>query len=213
MRGRVPKFIVSSFIVLFAATFFVSVPPPARAVGEPLVVRVGLYDNKPKLWRDEKGVAQGLFPDILNAIAEMEEWKIEYVYGTWDESLHRLETNEIDLMPDVAVSDERKLKYDFNEETPLVSWGIFYTRVGVDLESMMDLEGKRIAALKSGILYNGPLGLKNLLDSFGIKAEIVDVKVYGDVFKLLDDGEADVGVVNQAFGIANEKDYAVRRTN
>jgi len=206
------KGIFFTCLLLLGALSFLSVTP-SRAAAESTKVRVGLYDNKPKLWQDENGVAQGLFPDTVNAIAEKENWQIEYVYGTWDECLARLVADEIDIMPDVALSDERAQLYDFNEETVLVSWGMFYTRRDVGLDSILELSGRRIAVMKEGVLYNGPLGLKNLLDSFGIDAEIIDVKVYDDVFKLLASGEADVGVVNQAFGIANEKDYDIKRTN
>ncbi len=212
MRHNGLKTIVLSLLLLLGGHFAAPIPP-ALAAEEPQTVRVGMYDNKPKLWMDEKGVAQGFFSDVMNAIAEMENWQIEYVPGTWDEGLRRLAANEIDIMPDVAVSEERQKLYDFNEETVLVSWGVFYTRAGVTLQSIKELEGKRIAVMKAGILYSGPLGLKNLLDSFGINADIIDVKVYGDVFDLLDKGEADIGVVNQAFGIANEKNFAVQRTN
>lgn len=185
----------------------------AQVVREQLTIRVGSYDNSPKIWMDGNGVAQGLFPDILNAIAATEGWKLEYVQGTWDEGLKRLEANEIDIMPDVALSDERKQKYDFNSETVLVNWGMVYTRQGISIASMTDLEGKRIAILKSGIHYNGPLGVKNLIDTFGIKAEIIGVKEYAEVFDLLDKKEADIGVVNMVFGISSEKNYAVKRSN
>lgn len=135
-----------------------------------------------------------------------------YVHDTWENNLKRLENNEIDLMVDVAVSEERKKIYDFNDETGLVAWGLFYTRNGIKLDSVTDLDGKKIAVMRSGILYSGPLGLKDMLSSFGIKADIVNVDVYEDVFKLLDSGQADAGVVNYFFGITNESQYSVNRT-
>jgi PAS domain S-box-containing protein len=117
------------------------------------------------------------------------------------------------MMVDVAVSDERKNLYDFNNETALISWGLFYTRKGVKLDSIGDLEGKNIAIMESGILFSGPLGLKDTLTSFGIHANTTNVDIYSDVFKLLDDGQADVGVVNYYYGISNEGMYKVDRTS
>ncbi|MFH1048025.1 MAG: ATP-binding protein [Patescibacteria group bacterium] len=194
--------------------FFIFFPIfSASAATQPTVIRVGIYDNRPKIWQDENGTPQGLFPDVLNAIAEKEGWQLQYVFGTWDEGLNRLRTNEIDIMPDVAFSDERHQLYDFNEETVLVSWGMLYTRNGVNMNSILDVEGKRVAIMTNGILYDGPLGLKNMLESFGIQAEIIDVKQYDDVFKMLNEGSADVGVVNRIYGITNEKNYEVRRTS
>ncbi len=202
-------------IVCFLIFFFLF--PLVRADEEPVtqphVVRVGIYDNKPKIYRDDDGQVKGFFADILNYTAAQEGWKIDYIDGTWDEGLERLKNNEIDIMVDVALSEERQQVYDFNNETALFAWGVIYTRPGVKIEKINDLEGKNIAVMKSGILFTGPWGIENLLNSFQIKSNYTDVKVYGDVFKLLDQGEADAGVVNTFYGFANQKDYKVVRTN
>lgn len=186
--------------------------PSVRAASEPRTVRVGLYYNEPKIWRAADGSPHGLFPDILSAIAANENWEIEYVYGTWDDGLRNLESGAIDIMPDVAFSDERQQVYDFNEETVLVNWGAVYAREGVAVESIMDLAGKRIAILKNGIHYNGTFGLEGMFEAFGIEAEIVDVQEYEEVFELLDRGRVNIGVVNRTFGITNEGNYDIVRT-
>lgn len=185
----------------------------AEIIAPPEVVRVGIYDNKPKIYRDTDGIVKGFFADILNYTAEKENWKIDYVYGTWEEGLDRLAKNEIDIFVDVAFSEDREKNYDFNNETALFSWGVIYTRPGVAIESIYDLEGKNIAVMKSGILFTGPWGIKNLLESLRVKANFTDVTVYDDVFSLLDEKQVDAGVVNTFYGYANEKDYQVTRTN
>ncbi|MBN2239602.1 MAG: transporter substrate-binding domain-containing protein, partial [Dehalococcoidales bacterium] len=70
-------------------------------------IRVGIYDNKPKIFVTDDGKASGFWPDIIEYIGSKENWNIEYVYGTWEECMSRLETGEIDVMPDVAYSEER----------------------------------------------------------------------------------------------------------
>ncbi|MFA5009429.1 MAG: PAS domain S-box protein [Candidatus Paceibacterota bacterium] len=174
--------------------------------------RVGVYDNAPKIYKDANGTIKGFWADITNAIAKKENWNLVYVYGTWDEGLARLEKGEIDMMVDVAVNEERKAKYDFNNEIALLSWSTIYARKGFNLESFKDLEGKNIAVIKSSVHYTAPLGLKNVLNSFGVSTNIIDVKNMEDVFKLLDANQADAGVVNWHFGILNESKYKVNRT-
>jgi len=176
-------------------------------------IRVGVYDNYPKIYKDSDGEIKGFWADITNYIAEEEGWEIVYIYDTWENGLENLKTGNIDMMVDVAVSDERLTEYEFNNETILLSWGVFYTRKGLEINSFSDLEGKNIAIMTSGIHYSGPFGLENVLSSFGINANIVDVDVYSDVFELLQSGDADVGVVSWFFGVANEGDYDVERTN
>jgi two-component system, cell cycle sensor histidine kinase and response regulator CckA len=198
-------------IVVFIQLFYSRLVYAAEK--EQRTVRVGVYDNNPKIYKDAKGDIKGFWADITYYIAAKENWNLIYVHDTWENNLKRLENGEIDVMVDVAVSDERKNIYDFNNETGLISWGLFYTRKGVKLDSVMDIEGKNIAIMKSGILYSGPLGLIDTLSSFGIKADITNVDIYEDVFKLLDSGKADVGVVNYFYGITNENKYKVNRTN
>lgn len=211
---KVFTYVILSLIFFIAPAFFVvSATEITPTVKDLKTVKVGVYDNYPKIYKDADGNIKGFWADITNDIANKENWKLEYVYDTWDNNLKKLENQEIDIMVDVAVSEERKSTYDFNNETALVSWGIFYTKNGVVINSYADLEGKKIAIMKSGILYSGPYGLKTILNSFGINAEIIDVSVYSDVFKLLNDNEADVGVVNWFFGIANQADYKVNPTN
>ncbi len=174
--------------------------------------RVGVYDNTPKIYRDTDGTIKGFWADITNAIAKKENWNLVYVYGTWDEGLARLEKGEIDMMVDVAVNEERKAKYDFNNETTLLSWSIIYAKKDFNPKSFKDLEEKNIAVIKSSVHYTAPLGLKNILDSFGMRANIIDVKSMDDVFRLLDTNQVDAGVVNWHFGILNESKYKVNRT-
>ncbi len=200
------------FLLLFLQFLWLYPTFVLAAESDLKTVRVGVYDNSPKIYRDGQGNIKGFWADIVNYIAKKENWNLTYVFGTWEQGLERLEKGEIDLMVDVAISKEREQKYDFNDETTLIAWGIFYTRKGVEFNSFMDLQNKNIAIMESGILYAGSGGLRDILSSFGIRADIVNVKVYEDVFKLLDNGQADVGVVNWFFGIANEDKYKVHRT-
>ena len=42
-------------------------------------VRVGLYENLPKIFTDPSGRAAGIFPDLLQAIADAQGWELQYV--------------------------------------------------------------------------------------------------------------------------------------
>jgi len=204
------KIILARILIIFAVLFLSSSAFAVETNSK--TVRVGVYDNSPKIYKDANGDIKGLWADITNYIAQKENWNLIYVYGTWEEGLARLENGEIDLMVDVAVSDARKEKYDFNNESTLLSWSIIYTRKDFDIKSFKDLEGKNIAIMKSSVHYTAPLGLKNVLTSFGVTANIIDVKSMDDVFKLLDTNEADAGVVNWNFGVTNESKYKITRT-
>lgn len=201
-------FSVGILIIFFISITFIS--PPSTDGG--LVIRVGQYDNPPKIYEDDQGNVIGLFPDLLGYIAAQEGWTIEYVKGTWSECLNRLENNEIDIMVDVAYSDERAEKYDFNNVEILSNWGIIYRKKGSNIESIDDLENKKIAVMEGSIHTEGEGGIKSLVNKWGINCTFIELENYYQVFEILDEGGAEVGVVNRLFGLLNENDYYVEKT-
>ncbi len=175
-------------------------------------VRVGVYDNPPKVYVDDAGTARGLFPELVDAIAACEGWTIHYVDGTWTEGLARLSAGEIDLMVDVAYTSSRADLYAFTQETVLVNWGIVYARKGLEISALPDLDGLRVAVMRGSTHTVDPGGIVDLANRFAISCTFLEVENYEAVFELLDRGEADAGVVNRVFGLENESKHAVERT-
>ena len=105
--------------LIFCAILVVSLPGLLLASNK--TIRVGIYQNKPKVFVDSAGAPQGFFIDILNHIASKEGWQLEYVTSTWEKNLEKLEKAEIDLILDIAQSEERAELFDFNKEI-IFSW-------------------------------------------------------------------------------------------
>ncbi len=204
-------FFLKSCLILTVFLFFSTCLYAYQEI--PDLIRVGAYENPPKLFTDAQGRTVGIFPDLLRVIAEQEGWNLLYVPGSWEKCLHRLETGEIDIMPDVAYSEERGQKYDFSEESIFINWGAVYTRMDFPLESLLALKDARVAVMKGSIHTDGPEGIKNLLEKFSISCQYVEVSDYAEVFRLLDAGDADAGVVNRMFGDLYEKQYRVSATS
>ena len=66
----------------------------AQETQTPSRIRVGTYENPPKVFTSGSGQVIGLFPDLLEYIANEEGWTLTYVPGTWAECLARLEEGE-----------------------------------------------------------------------------------------------------------------------
>jgi PAS domain S-box-containing protein len=205
---RKTKFIVLSVVLLLLGVFIFSLVIPVNSA---ITVRVGVYENQPKIFTDQ-GKVSGFWPDIIGYIASIQGWQIEYVHGTWAECLARLENNEIDIMPDVAYTTERAQKYTFSQEAVYVSWSMVYTQAGINIQSIIDLQGKTIAVLEGSVNVEGPDGIKTLTRNFGIDCTFIYTDSYVNVFEMLDNKEADAGVVSKDFGYSHEKDYGVART-
>ncbi|OGW35753.1 MAG: hypothetical protein A2010_03020 [Nitrospirae bacterium GWD2_57_9] len=168
------------------------------ATAEVRTVMVGIYENAPKVFTSESGRPSGIFVDVLEEIAKKESWELRYVPGTWAEGLDRLAKGEIDLMPDVAYTAEREKLYSFHKVPVLSVWSQVYAPRGSGIQSILDLNGKRIAALERTIQLET---FRRLTNSFGLKITLIPVPDYKTEFEMVAAGKADAGLTNRLYGL------------
>ncbi len=171
-------------------------------------LKVGVYQNKPKVFVDQEGNAQGFFIDIIEYIAGVEGWTVEYVPGNWEQCLERLRAGEIDLMVDIAFSEERAEIYDYQNLTVVNNWAQLYVR-GEDIPSILDLEGKKVGVLTGDISYQR---FQEQLELFGVEVEFVEVKKFIDIFQMLEEHSVDAGLISRLFGVEYEGDFSAERS-
>jgi PAS domain S-box-containing protein len=175
-------------------------------------VRVGAYDNPPKIFKNGNGEIEGFWADVTNEIAQREGWNIEWIFGTWDECLSRLEKGELDIMVDTGLTPSRELKYRFAHETVHLSWTSIFKHPDSNIESVLDLSGKKIGGLKNSFDLEGPQGLKKVLKDFEIPAEIVELGDYKDILAKVERGELDAGIVDKDFGNLSGQNFKINQT-
>jgi ABC-type amino acid transport substrate-binding protein len=168
-------------------------------------VRVGVYENAPKVFTSETGRPAGIFIDIIESIAADEGWKLKYVSGTWAEGLERLAAGEIDLMPDVAYTAERDRLFSFHKIQG-VPWFQAYARRGSGLQSLLDLNGKRIAILEQSVQQEAFIRFSR---GFGLRFSLLPVSDYQTMFEMVARGDADAAVTNQFYGATHAKKYGL----
>jgi diguanylate cyclase (GGDEF)-like protein/PAS domain S-box-containing protein len=179
------------------------------AGAEPREVRVGVYANEPKLVLDQYGGISGILGDLLGEIARLERWDLQAVPCDWQHCLELARRGEIDLLPDVAFSEARTQQLDFHRVPSLFSWSQLYSHGDLHLESMLDLEGRRIAVLDGSIQQKY---LETLLASFGLQAQLIAVPDLQQGFELVALRQADAVVANQRFGDFHAPDFQLRST-
>lgn len=186
---------------------------PVAGGKENLPVKIGAYENKPKIFTDSNGRVAGFWPDLLSYIANKENWNITYVHGNWNEGLERLTSNKIDIMPDVAFTEKRDKLYDFSKTPVLISWSRLYIKKNTtDIKSITDLENKKIAVLKESVNFEGAGGIKELLQKFNINCTFLEFDTYHSVFEAVKNNLADAGATNRNFGNKNEKKFNLKKT-
>jgi diguanylate cyclase (GGDEF)-like protein/PAS domain S-box-containing protein len=167
-------------------------------------IKVGLEQNPPLSFINDQGKPDGILIDILTIVADQEGWQLEFVPNTLDKCLDSLKNNEIDLMVTIAYSKQRAKLYDFNKINVIANWGQIYIPTRSSVQSYFDLAEKRIAVIASDTHH---LALHSMLDQFGIQAHYLPVDNFDAVFRLVDSGQADAGVVGRFFALQNEDHY------
>ena len=168
-------------------------PPPVYAKKK---LVVGVYDNVPLVYKDNEGRYTGLSIEVLEHIASIEKWTLEYRHGTWPECLSRLKNRETDLQILIGFTQERDKIYDYSQEAIFVAWGQVYTTPDVHFNNILDLKGKSIALYKDSLLSKA---FKDLLQKFEINSKLIEVEDYKAIVKEIKAGRADAGVFNRTF--------------
>ena len=198
----------ATLVMLFCAGTVTALPQRERET-----VRVGIYDNPPKIYRDADEDASGFHVEVLEEIASRQGWELEFVYGPWHELLTAVDDGAIDIMPDVAWSRDRAERFIMSEENIFVDWAAAYRRESFEVASFEDFDGARVAGMIDGIHVTGSGGILNLTETLGISIDLVPTRSYSEAFELLERSEVDIAIVNRLFGSAAENEYDVRPTS
>ena len=205
--GLVSRCRVRSWALTFLLLFTSFSPLPAGADGRS--VTVGVYENAPKVFTSESGKPSGIFIDVVEQIASREGWHLRYRSGSWAQGLERLAKGEIDLMPDVAYTADREKIYAFHRIPVLSVWSQVYAPRGSGIQSIMDLNGKRVAALEQTIQLET---FKRLTNSFGLNITLIPVPDYHAEFQMVAAGKADAGLTNRYYGLMYARKFGLEDT-
>lgn len=118
-------------------------------------------------------VKSGYAYDYIQTIASYAGWEIEYVYGTFKDLYPKLESGEIDLLPEVSYLDERSGHVLFPQDK-MADENFYLYRRATDLSisnsNFQTLSGKKIGVQENTIAH-GQLNLFLLLN--GLDAEVI----------------------------------------
>ena len=183
--------------------------PSAAGGSDARIVKVGLYDNAPKVYLDRHGRPAGLFVELLRAIARKQDWSLQFVSCHWAGCLKRLRQGRIDLMPDVAYSAKRGKRLDFHTVPVAYSWSQVYRSPATSIHSVGDLSDHRVAVLRNSIQSRYMAELKT---GSGLAFKQVPVDSYTQGFEAVRDGRADAVVCNNFVGARNAGRFGLVET-
>lgn len=161
------------------------------------IVKVGVYNNKPKIFIKKNGVPDGIFISVINYVAKNENLKIEYVQGNWGQLKNMLENGEIDILPDMAFSSERDSLYSLNKLPVIGSWLEVFSTKKNPINSILDLQGKKIGVL-SGSMQSEYLD-EVVKQDFNLTFKTIPFVDYESSADALKNGTIDIIVADRFF--------------
>lgn len=183
--------------------------PNQTLAGQKRLVRIGAFDYFPALFRDSDGAIKGFYVDALADLAKRENLHIEYVYGSWAEGLERIRSGQIDVLTSVAYTPERAEFLEYSTTPLLTVWGELYVPIASELDHITKLQGKRVAVMKND--FNGHSFIK-LSQTFGISCDFIEMDGFQQIFEAIAQKKVDAGVVNNIFGVPQQREYQLRAT-
>lgn len=164
---------------------------------EIITLKVGIYNNPPKIFVNEHGRPDGIFIDVLKAVAVKEGYVLEYLVGDWQKLINMLAEGEIDILPDMAFSQKRDSLYNFNNLSVISTWLEVYTNKRTPVTSITDLQNKKVGVLKGS--FQEDLLNNSIKKSFNLSFELLAYNNYTETAKALINNDVDLMVADRFF--------------
>lgn len=204
---RIYKKLIIFVFTAIALFFTLLLTHDLHAVKKKTRLRVGIFDNRPVIYRDKDGRPKGIYVDLLLEMAKHENWELQFVDDTWAGHLQSLRYQNIDIMTSIGYSIERDKYIDYSSENVLTVWGQVYVKSGDPVQNIMEVEGKRVAILKDGI---NSINFKRLAGEFNVQCEFIPMGTHKEIAEAVERGNVDAGVINNVHGEMIDNSYDIK---
>ena len=211
MKLRARKILGRGVLLLasMALPFFSAAHPVLAEQPTPRIVRVAAFAYYPAIFQADDGRVQGWYVDLLDEIGRQEQWRFEYVYGSWAEGLERARRGEVDLVTSVAFTPERDSYLDFAKVPTLTVWGELFVHENSTVDGILGIEGKSVAVMKDD--FNAQ-SFRETASQFGVSCNYVELENFNEVFRAIETKQVDAGVVSRLVGATRSQSLRVKPT-
>lgn len=170
-------------------------------------IKVGGFQNYPIIFKNDQGKVEGIFPDLLAEIARQTNFKLEFQISNFSDCLKKLENGSIYLMTSITPTEERKKIFNFSSENVLTMWGQVFLPTDSDVQTILDLNGKRVGLLKSGINAKNFIAL---CEKFQIDCDFFYLEGYKQIMMGMQNHQLDAGIFNNVHGESLTKRFKIK---
>ena len=172
-------------------------------------IRVGVHSRPPLQTIYGEDQPQGYALDILEFIADQQNWQLNYTTCELLRCLTLLEEGELDLVSAVPETEIQDRQIILNQEPLIQNWGQVFVDPDSNLTRISDLQGQTIA------LVQGDQHTKafwDMLNREGIQGNQILVDNYDQVMETIISGGAPAGVVDHFYALGSAEEYGVEAT-
>lgn len=167
------------------------------------LIRIG-YVPSENFINDSEGEYTGYCVDYLSHIAMYTGWKYQYVSGTWEECLDRVESGEVDFVCMVQETEDREQRFIFSKLSMGDEYGLLYARNDEDIyyRDYENMNGCTVAMMP-GTVYDARLD--NLEMEKNVKLQRVYYNTVEEIMSALERGDTDLALLGSIFGNTDAK--------
>lgn len=188
----------SRWLVLLAACLLIFTMPAGAVTEDNIGVRsirvAGDNNYAPYEFIDEDGNYRGFNVDIMNALSAQLGVDFVLVPMHWNDAVQALDGAEVDVVQGMNISKEREKRYIFSSPTVINTIAIFVSSRETQIQSLQDLQGKKVA------VQRGDIGMELILSD--AKVNVVALDDQEDCVALLGRGEVDVFLGDRQAGLS-----------
>ncbi len=167
------------------------------------VIKIG-YVPSDNFVKEKDGHYTGYCVDYLEEIARYTGWTYEYVSGSWEECLERVETGEIDFVCMVQHTKDRAKKFIFSEQPLGDEYGLVYAKDDADIyyKDYINMNGLKLGMMSSTVFDDR---IDELESIYSIKFERVYFNTATETMQALKNGDTDLAMIGSIFGESTAK--------
>jgi len=180
---------------VIAVVLAVALMAPGALAREPGHITAGvLLDLPPHYSATRRGTPTGFAVEVMNAVAERANLELEYrTYSTWPEMFRALRSGEVDVLPDMGITERRRQEFAFTAPTDTVAVSIFVRRSNTKVKGLADLPPGSTATVEGDVAvrlleqaFGAPPRVFKQLDEalFALLASEVNALVYPEPWVL-----------------------------
>lgn len=197
--------LLSLTLCLFIAASLCAPIAFAQKLDDRRVVRVGYIQNYGIVSQNRDRSYTGYVYDYLKEIAQHANWDYQFVPGSWEECLVRLESGEIDLLGPLQRTPEREQVYEYPDFSLGAETGVLYASASRDdlfYEDFQSLNGLRVGRVV-GNYFNA--AFDDYCRRQGVTVQYQDYDTIEEMRQGLQSGEVDAMACGSITSVSDVK--------